>query len=331
MAHNLNIREGRAAMFYTGERPWHGLGTALDRPATAREAIVAAGLDWGVEPQPLSTAGGTIIPDHRAIIRGDTGTCLGVVGTGYIPIQNAEAFGFFDAVVGDGGARYHTAGALGRGERVWMLAQLPGELRVAGTDDVSEKFLLLANSHDGTSSLRMFFTPVRVVCQNTLNVALQGAGPQQGVSIRHTGDITAKVAEARRALGLAIRYYDGLEDRINRLAAIPLRRREVEAYLADLVPDNPEAGNKSRTQNIRAAMLHNFEEGRGNRMPGIRGTAWAALNAVTEYVDHQRSTVGESELDIRGHRLASQWFGSGARLKARAWSKALELADASLN
>ena len=331
MAHNLNITNGKAAMFYSGERPWHGLGTQLDKPATAAEAIVAASLDWQVEPRFMQTVDGDNVEDFRAIIRLDTGDCLGVVGRGYAAIQNAQAFGFFDAVVGSGGAHYHTAGALGKGQQVWMLAQLPGILRVQRTDDTTEKFLLLANSHDGTSSLRMFFTPIRVVCQNTLNVALRSSGHQQGVSIRHTGDIESKVQEAQRALGLAIRYYDDLEGLVNKLASVRIRSNTVARYFESIVPDNPDALTHTRTENIRAAMLRNFDEGRGNQLPGIRGTLWAALNAVTEYVDHQRSTTGETDIEVRGNRLASQWFGSGARMKAKAWNEAITLAHVSLN
>ena len=331
MAHNLNITNGKAAMFYHGERPWHGLGTLLDGPATAAEAIVAAGLDWQVEARFMQTVDDDNVNGFRAIIRLDTGDCLGVVGPSYAAIQNAQAFGFFDAVVGNGGAHYHTAGALGKGEQVWMLAQLPGIIRVARTDDTTEKFLLLANSHDGTSSLRMFFTPIRVVCQNTLNVALGGRCTQQGISIRHIGDIASKVQEAQRALGLAIRYYDDLESLVNKLASVRIRSNTVARYFESIVPDNPEAQSHTRTENIRTAMLRNFEEGKGNQLPGIRGTMWAALNAVTEYVDHQRSTTGESDIEVRGNRLASQWFGSGARIKARAWDEALSFAGVSLN
>ena len=325
MAHNLAIQDDKAEMFYVGERPWHGLGTELDHPATAAEAIEAAGLNWQVVPRELVTKAGDKVDNHRAIIRLDTHACLGVVGPGYIPIQNREAFAFFDTVVGGGRAHYHTAGALGSGERIWMLARLPGDVVIDGTDDVTEKFLLLSNSHDGSSSLRMFFTPVRVVCQNTLNVALNGSA-QQGISIRHTGDIATKVSESQRALGLAVRYYDDLEDMVNRLARIPLRQRDLGEYFLRVMPDREESESHTRTENIRHAMLRNFEDGRGNDLPGIRGTLWAAVNAVTEFIDHQRSTRGTRDVERRSNRLASQWFGSGARLKARAWEEALAVA-----
>lgn len=325
MAHNLNVIGGRASMFYTGKRPWHELGTVLAHPATAREAIEAARLGYTVETAPIYLQDGTEIDDYRATVRQDTKTALGVVGDRYVPVQNTEAFGFFDAVVGAGQAIYHTAGALGRGERVWMLAQIPGDLRVHGTEDLIERFLLLTNSHDGSSCLRMFFTPVRVVCQNTLNVALRG-GKQQGISIRHTGNIQGKVEEAQRALGLAVKYYDDLGAILDRLVEIPMSRQGVAEYFKTLVPDNVTADQATRTQNIRDRMSTLFERGRGNHAPKIRGTLWAALNAVTEYVDHDRSTRGKTEADRASNRLESIWWGSGADLKARAWTEALAVA-----
>ena len=179
MSHNLLMQNGQASMFYINEVPWHGLGTRLDKPATAHEAITAARLDWKVVKLPLF-AGSKRIPvtDRFAVVRrtGDliqhTDPVLGVVSHEYTPLQNQQAFQFFDPIVGQNAAIYHTAGALGKGERVWILAQLPGHIRVAG-DDITEKYLLLSNSHDGKSSVTIKFTPVRVVCQNTLTLALK--------------------------------------------------------------------------------------------------------------------------------------------------------------
>ncbi len=181
MSHNLMIQNGEASMMYVGGVPWHGLGTALDKPATAEEAIQAARLDWQVKKLPLYASDGDNsllrlpVPDKYAVARENSLDVLGVVGSSYTPVQNREAFAFFDPIVGKQAAIYHTAGALGKGERVWILAKLPDSIRVVG-DDITDKFLLLTNSHDGTSSLQVKFTPVRVVCQNTLSLAINQGG-----------------------------------------------------------------------------------------------------------------------------------------------------------
>jgi phage/plasmid-like protein (TIGR03299 family) len=329
MAHNLNMVNGKAAMFFTGEKPWHGLGTEVMGALTAEAAIKAAGLDWAVDREEVyrvTAAGVSMIPGKRAIVRHDTGAVFNVLGEGYTPIENREAFSFFDSVVGDGGAIYHTAGALGAGEKTWILAKLPKDMEIDGTGDKVEKYLLLSNAHDGTQALRMHFTPVRVVCQNTLNLAQSGRGKGEGIAIRHTAGAAGAVQEAQRALGLAVKFYDGFDKTANELAARPCSRDAVKAYFEALIPDNVEAENKTRTENIRKALEHNFAHGAGNDLPGISGSWWAALNAVTEYVDHDRSTRGETETERRSNRLESLWFGSGARVKAQAWDTALELA-----
>jgi phage/plasmid-like protein (TIGR03299 family) len=326
MAHDLATTNGRTAMFYHGETPWHRLGTKLENPATAAEAITAAGLDYQVELSPLATTSGTPVPQRKAVIRTDSTVALGVVGNNYVPIQNHECFGFLDAVVSEAGLRYHTAGALGKGERIWMLAKLPGHLRVKSSDDITEKYLLLSNSHDGSSALRVFFTPIRVVCANTLAVA-DRRGHGQGIAIQHTGDLAAKVHEAQRVLGFAHRFYDDLQGQINRLASYYPTPNQIANYFEALYPD-PTVGNTTRAQNIRETLHRLFEEGRGQDAYKVRGTAWAALNAVTEFVDHHRLTRGGTDLQRADRRLRSQWFGSGATLKQHAWRSALEMANA---
>lgn len=324
MPHELATTNGRMAMMYAGEVPWHGLGTKLDEPATAREAIEAAGLDYLAELRDIQTDDGTPIPNRKAVVRSDSGDVLGVVGNSYVPVQNYQAFGFLDAVVADGSLRYHTAGALGKGERVWMLAKLPDDIRVKGSDDVTEKYLLLSNSHDGSSALRVYFTPIRVVCANTLAIAERN-GRGQGISIVHKGDLAAKVRQAQEVLGLSKRFYDDVEAQINRLASHFPSLRQLEEYFRQVYPDSPD-GESSRTRNVRQEMLRLFEHGIGHDMPEIRHTTWTALNAVTEYVDHHRSTRGKTAEERSSNRLGSAWFGSGARLKERAWNLALQMA-----
>lgn len=324
MPHDLATINGRTAMFYSGVTPWHGLGRRLAAPATAKEAIVAAQLNYAVDLRPLMTEDGLPVAKRRAVVRRDTDTVLGTVGSGYTPIQNVDAFDFLDEVAGEGHVRFHTAGALGQGERVWMLAKLPGNIRVHGTDDISKKFLLLSNSHDGSSSLRVLFTPIRVVCQNTLAFAhRQGRG--QGISIVHRGDVRSRVEEARRLLGLADRTFDRYGEQINVLAKRQLTVSEVEDFFWGLYPDGADE-KRGRSRAIRERLENLFENGLGQDLPGIRHTAWAAVNAVTEYVDHHRTTRGRDDRTRVDRRLASAWFGSGAQVKLRAWEQALALA-----
>jgi phage/plasmid-like protein (TIGR03299 family) len=261
MPANLATTDDRTAMMYAGETPWHGLGTRLDEPATAEEAIGAAGLDYRVELHSLRTDDAVPIPQRKAVLRSDTRQVLGVVGNSYVPVQNHQCFGFLDGVVADGRLRYHTAGALGKGEKVWMLAKLPNKIRVRGSEDVTEQFLLLSNSHDGSSSLRVFFTPIRVVCGNTL-AAAERRGRGQGVSVIHKGDLAAKVGEAQEVLGFARRYYDDLEERINHLAGHYPSRTQLEAYFETLYPDSDEGKNR-RAENVRTELFRLFEHGLG--------------------------------------------------------------------
>jgi phage/plasmid-like protein (TIGR03299 family) len=324
MAHDLAIVDGKASMMYTGEAPWHGLGTRLDNPATAAEAIVAAGLDYQVELARLTTIDGIPVPQRVAVVRSDTQDVLGVVSPAYVPVQNRQAFGFLDAIAAEGGIRYHTAGALRRGERIWLLGKLPGEIRVRGSDDVTEKYLLLSNSHDGSSALRVYYTPIRVVCANTLAMA-DRAGKGEGIAIRHRGNLAYKVRAAQEVLGLAVRYYDDLEGQIDLLAGHYPSASQLESYFRSLYPD-PEQGSNSRARHAREALYTLFERGMGNDIPQIRHTTWAAFNAVTEFVDHRRSGRGRDADDRASSRLVSAWFGSGAVLKSKAFDLALAMA-----
>ncbi len=324
MPHDLATMKGRTAMMYAGETPWHGLGTRLDQPATAAEAIKAAGLDYQVDLTPIITETGLSIPQRQAVVRQDSNQVLGVVGTSYQPVQNRECFSFLDEVVAGGDLRYHSAGALGKGERIWMLAKLPKEIRIKNTDDITEQYLLLSNSHDGSSSLRCFMTPIRVVCANTLGLAHR-RGKGQGFSIMHKGNLQSKVSEAQKILGLAHRFYADLDDRINHLARHQPTVNQVQTYFHLLYPDIA-SSNPQRSRNIRQELFRLFEHGRGQDLPGIRHSAWAAFNAVTEFVDHHRSTRGRTDQERVSKRLESAWFGSGATLKAEAWKLAMEMA-----
>jgi phage/plasmid-like protein (TIGR03299 family) len=333
MSANIGETDGKPSIFYTGETPWHGLGKKLEKAATAAEALSAAGLDWKVTKEPIYLAGGQKIERQYATVRSDTKKALGIVGEVYRPLQNKEAFSFFDAVVGEKSAIYHTAGALGDGERVWLLAKLPGYIRVIG-DDVAEKYLLLTNTHNGTTTADILFTPVRVVCQNTLNIALQDATrATRKQKVRHTRSIGLRVGDVRKGLGIINERFGQFEAQAQALVKVQLNQAGLDNYFKaiGLLPqkDQDIAAMSTRAKNIIEEVTKMFEHGKGNDLPGVKGTAWGAFNAVTEWVDYVRSTKGGE--DARGRqesRATSLLFGSGALLKQKAWDAAQDLVNA---
>ena len=308
-------------MFYVEEVPWHGMGTKLDKPSTAREAIQAANLDWPVVKVPLFAGSKRIpVPDKFATVRktsniiSRTDPVLGIVGKDYTPLQNKDAFTFFDAIVDEDEAIYHTAGALGKGERIWILAKLPGHIRVVG-DDIAEKYLLLSNSHDGKSSVQIKFTPVRVVCQNTLTQALQDGNSCWRVV--HHSDIQHRIKQAHEMLGLIKGKFNDLEQSFQHMARVKMDRNKLHEYLVQVYPEQKEEEKIGLVRRDREWSEHFFSEGRGNSLPGVAGTLWAAFNGVTEWVDHRKTRQNENQ------RLNSVWFGESARIKNRAFDIAL--------
>jgi phage/plasmid-like protein (TIGR03299 family) len=324
--------DGHAAMMYVGKRPWHGLGTALDDPPTSAEAIEAAGLDWKVSKKSLFACDEKsvlAVPDRYAVVRDEqwgNPDCpvFGIVGKHYTPLQNKDAFEFFDPIVNGGRATYETAGALGQGEKVWILAKLPGEMRV-GRHDVVEKYLLLSNSHDGASSVQVKFTPIRVVCQNTLTMALRD-GPT--IRVMHSRDLPERLRAAQKALGLIDSHFGRLGDSFQEMARVQLASANLHRYLTLVFPnpaDHADERGIKRAIRDRAACEFLFEHGAGNSEKGVAGSLWAGYNAVTEYIDHGRSRpVGD-------RRLESIWFGDGYLVKARAYRLAQLSSRAWLN
>lgn len=315
MAHNLHIRNGRTSMMYIGDPPWHRLGQKLDKPATAEEAIDAAQLDYPVEKRPLRAVlkgrETAIVPNNFANVRMDTGDVLGVVGSRYEIIPNRSAFSFFDALVDRDEAIYQTAGVLGKGECAWILAKLPGYIRV-GKNDLVEKYVLLTNSFSGVTSLSARLTNVRVVCQNTLSVALAGA--EQTVQVRHTESAEQRIASAHKLLGLYNSLYSQLDFIFNRMALSKITDKQLLDYVKTLVPENEDAESSTRTDNIRETILQLHASGKGANLS--RGSLWGAFNAVAEYTDHVQSSHNPQK------QLKSMWFGSGERMKKQAFQLA---------
>ena len=325
MAHNLEIRNGEASMFYVNEPPWHGLGQKLDKPATAEEAIEAAKLGWEVVKVPLYAQQGGIqrrVEGKFGVVRRDLWgedecTVLGIVGEPYTPLQNKEAFTFFDPIVGKGAAIYETAGVLGAGERIWISAKLPEDIRVVG-DDIVNKYLLLSNSHDGTSAVQVKFTPIRVVCQNTLTMALS-----QGRTLRavHTKKLPEHLRMAEKLLGIVKTRFDGIEEAFKEMTRVSVNGQRLREYYDLVFPDPSDPEDERAVKRVhenRLLAAHFFDQGKGNRLKGVEGTLWAAYNGVAELIDHRKMLCSDER------RLKSVWFGDGYFTKARAFRIAKE-------
>lgn len=327
MAHEIDETTGTAACFVTGQPAWHKLGRVVSEAQTSEAAIGLAGLNWKVDlfgmSAKLPAIGGAKlvdVPNNYAVVRSDTSAVLGVVGNWYKPFQNVEAFDFMDSIVGEKLAMFETAGALKGGRRVWMMARLPREIRAAG-DDVINPYVLVTNSHDGTSGLRIIPTSVRVVCQNTLNLALRQAGNAEGLTIVHTASLEARVADARRKLGVIVKRFDKYEEEVHALVRRKMTTQQLGEFFAGLVADRAEKQQRKLIERF-SENLHNPR----NEMRGIEQTAWAAYNAVSEWADHEIAVRGETEMDKLDARCNSIWFGTANTFKQAAWEAAIALA-----
>ena len=335
MPANLTVNEqGQAEMFYTGQAPWHQMGTEVEHALTSADAVTAANMDWNVITTPiLYTSPLTNIPQevpHRvAVIREDTGEVFTLASDRYTPLPNRKAFEFFDTVVGAGQAIYHTAGTLNGGRKFWILAKLDGELKVTN-DDILHKFILLGSSHDSSMPLSMMFTTVRVVCDNTFSLAL-GLNESKGeirFSAKHTPNISQKAVSARNTLDLANAYFENMMVGINGLVEQEWDSTDMKRFAYTLFDlDIEKSIDEQRKGKSYAAdkVINLFSNGRGNGIAGVANTKWAAFNAVTEFADYNRPVghkidTGESNtLEVVDKRLNDAWYGPGADLKQRAW------------
>ncbi|MEN6507812.1 MAG: DUF932 domain-containing protein [Smithella sp.] len=307
----LHMRVPRTPSPYpdTPQPPWQKLGIELNHPRNASKAIEMAGLNYTVVKKPLGMKTG-LKQESYATMRTDTGDILGVVGESYEPVQNIDAFAFFDTIIAEDEATYETAGVLGKGEGIWILAKLPGFMKVHGNDIVN-KYLLLTNSHDGGLQIQVRLTPIRVVCNNTLTAALQGDGD---IAVSYSSDPASYLEQAFTILRLSDSLYAQLDVMFNAMASRKITQQQLQDYVQALIPDNEEAENTARTEKIRTIVLHLHDSGHGSSL--AKGTAWGAFNSVAEYTDHLMSDEDSTT------RLNSIWFGRGEQLKAKAFDLA---------
>lgn len=268
-------------MFYTREKPWHGLGVRVENAPASADALRLAGLDWEVLQESIYTDAGDKISGYKANVRSTDKKVLGVVTDRYKVIQNAEAFEFTDTLLGSG-VRYETAGSLAEGKKVWLLARLPREYIIGG--ERISPYLVFSNTHDGSGAVRVAVTPIRVVCNNTLNLALDTA--KRSWSMVHTGDIKGKIQEAKDTLFMAEEYMDNLGKEFERLRKIQITDEQVREFVELLLPVEKNA-SLAQLRNIKK--LREDMESRYLDAPDLQNVgnnAYRFINAVSDFATH---------------------------------------------
>jgi phage/plasmid-like protein (TIGR03299 family) len=295
------------SMFSVRTTPWHGLGEVVEHAPNSEEALKIAGLDWAVTQEDV-VVNGLVVPNFKANVRDDNGKVLGIVSDRYSIVQNHEAFSFTDNLIGSGDVRYETAGSLKDGRVVWMLASLEKEYKILG-DEIAP-YLCFTNSHDGTGAVRVLMTPIRVVCNNTLNIAVNGAKRQW--SSVHKGDISKKIEDAEKTLMRAEDYMEKLDETANKMVDIKITPATWSDLVNELIPTNTQMSPRQlNTVGEKRQALHN-----AIMMADIKkfqGTGWAVVNAVTDFVAHSEpGRVSENYADnnfhrvIQGHKLVDR-------------------------
>ena len=270
------------SMFYVRVAPWHGLGVCVEEALNSREALEKSGLNWMVEQRPIITDG-KLIPGYKANIRQTDGKILGVVTDRYKVVQNHEAFAFTDALLGEG-VKYETAGSLSDGKRIWILAKLPDKYIIEG--EQVDPYLVFSSSHDGSGAIKVCMTPIRVVCQNTLNLALSSA--KRMWSTIHVGDLAAKMEEAHSTLLLAEKYMGKLGTEVSRLSKIKLPDRKVMEYIDLLLPMDEQSSELHRKNiaRIREDMKIRYFD--APDLYHVGKNAYRFLCAVSDFATHAK-------------------------------------------
>lgn len=275
MAHNVE------SMFFTRTKPWHGLGTEVKSAPTSNDALVYAGLDWTVDQKDVYTEDGSMILGYKANTRSTDDSILGIVSDRYKVVQNEEAFQFTDDLLGEG-VTYETAGSLQGGRKVWMLAKLPHRYIIGG-DEITP-YMVVMNSHDGSSGIKVAMTPIRVVCQNTLNLALNNA--KRIWTTKHTENVMSRVHEARETLMLAEAYMSELGRGIDELNKIKLSDKKVLECMAEFFPvtgDMPEVQRKNNRRLLEDMKMRYFD---APDLAHVGRNGYRFINAVSDFATH---------------------------------------------
>ena len=316
MAHMLEMIDGKAQMAYVGETPWHGLGVQVPADVSPVQMLESAGLDWKVEKKPLffnDDVKGALEIDQRALIRTSDNKVLTVVSDGWNPVQNVEAFEFFNDFVSAGDMSMHTAGSLKDGKMVWALAKVQDSFELFGGDQV-DSYLLFSNPHEFGRSIDIRFTPIRVVCNNTLTMSL-GQEASNGVRINHRQTFNGDLV--KEMLGVAKEKLSFYKEQAAFLGSKKFSNETLTEYFDRVFPTLSQDKDKSSRKAEDAMDYLNTQPG----AEFAEGSWWQAFNTVTYMTDH---IIGRSA----DTRLTSAWYGTNKSKKEKALKLALDYAEA---
>jgi phage/plasmid-like protein (TIGR03299 family) len=309
------------SMFYVGEVPWHGLGEYFENPPeTTKQAMIAAGLDREIGLKDLYTEDSVKVPNKLTYYT-DDGTHLGVVGPRYVPLQNIELFSFFDPFLQSGMVDLHTAGSLHGGTKVWVLGQLNprkfGPSEIVKGDEI-RKFILLSNSHDGTTSIRIGFTPIRVICANTMAMAHRSEASKL-IRVRHTVNAISNLESIRDTMNLANAEFEATAEQYRWLATRQFNENDLKKYIKIILGVEKVETNelKTNTKNIIEKIEHFIDDGLGKEF--ARGSWYSAYNGVSEWLNYSRGRNSDN-------RMNSLWFGQNEVTNRLAIETAVALA-----
>lgn len=344
MASQIEIKkDGTGSAFYVGRVAWHGLGTVVKDAPTIEEGIKLAGLEWDVSIHPMDATvllpnrdPFTVTAETRMVIRESDGKKLGEVGPNWHPLQNNEAFEWFQPFLDSGDAKLEAAGSLFEGRRIWVLAKINRDPMEIVPGDEVEKYILLANGHDDTFSAHCGFTGTRVVCNNLLMMAL-GNAKSKILKVRHSKKIKENLESVRDIMDMADAAFNATLEQYKLLASKQINTAQLKEYIKIIfkAPKKDDEGNDVEDDKVRKKkiteedprLIENkiiplFEGGQGNKLPGVRGTLWAGFNAITEFLTHQRGRSQDA-------RLNSLWFGQaqgdGGAITKRALKAGLDM------
>jgi phage/plasmid-like protein (TIGR03299 family) len=356
MGHNIHInKDGVASFFTVKELAWHTLGTVLEDAPNTEKAIVVSGMNFTVAKAPISAAVmfitrekaneltstvikntreisksefiseyslGVAIPNRMATYRTDTNEVFGIVSDDYVITQNIEAFNFFDSVVGEGGAIYETGGCLGKGETVFLTAKLKDCIEVG--DDKIDQYLLFTTSHDGSSSIRVMYTPVRVVCNNTLQMALEGQSKHH-ILIKHSSKAKDKLEAAAELMALTGELSQKFGKVFTTMSQFKMTDEQLQDYIArcvlpeqvyKLTKDDPIVAEKiisTKTMNVIEGMYYYAIHGPGQDTKECKGTLYGAFNGVTGFYQNVKEYSSED------YKFLSLYATDGMKKRQRAY------------